>query len=76
MIIMVFSSTYGRGAIFSALPVGALQGSVTLFAGLLAPLLSGTVIDSLSFIGSLLIFCVASTWLSGIGSAWPICSPR
>ena len=58
MIIMVFSSTYGRGAIFSALPVGVLQGSVTLFAGLLAPLLSGTVIDSLSFIGSLLIFCV------------------
>ena len=45
-------------AIFSALPVGVLQGSVTLFAGLLAPLLSGTVIDSLSFIGSLLIFCV------------------
>lgn len=47
-----------QGAIFSALPVGVLQGSVTLFAGLLAPLLSGTVIDSLSFIGSLLIFCV------------------
>ena len=58
MIIMVFSSTHGRGAIFSALPVGVLQGSVTLCAGRLAPLLSGTVIDSLSFIGSLLIFCV------------------
>ena len=57
-IVMVFASTYGRGAIFSALPVGVLQGSVTLLAGLVAPLFTPAVIANLSFLGSVLIFCV------------------
>ena len=58
MIVMVFASSYGRGAIFSALPVGVLQGSVTLLAGLVAPLFVPEVIANLSFLGSILIFCV------------------
>lgn len=58
MIVMVFASTYGRGAIFSALPVGVLQGSVTLLAGLVAPLFIPEVIANLSFLGAVLIFCV------------------
>lgn len=57
-IVMVFASSYGRGAIFSALPVGVLQGSVTLLAGLVAPLFTPAVIANLSFLGSVLIFCV------------------
>ena len=57
-IVMVFASTYGRGAIFSALPVGVLQGSVTLLAGLVAPLFTPDAIANLSFLGSILIFCV------------------
>ena len=57
-IVMVFASTYGRGAIFSALPVGVLQGSVTLLAGLVAPLFTPAIIANLSFLGSVLIFCV------------------
>ena len=40
LIIIIFASTYGKGAIFSALPVGVLQGGVTLCAGLLAPVFS------------------------------------
>lgn len=58
MIVMVFASSYGRGAIFSALPVGVLQGGVTLLAGLVAPLFTPEVIANLSFMGSTLIFCV------------------
>lgn len=58
VIVMIFASAYGRGAIFSAIPVGILQGTVTLAAGLVAPLFSDAVISSLSFIGSVLIFCV------------------
>ena len=58
MIVMIFASIYGKGAIFSALPVGALQGAVTLFAGLLSPVFSQPVIDNLGFLGNLLIFCV------------------
>ena len=58
LIIIIFASTYGKGAIFSALPVGVLQGGVTLCAGLLAPVFSAAVISNLSFLGSILIFCV------------------
>lgn len=58
LIIMIFASTYGKGVIFSALPVGILQGSATLFAGLLSPIFSQAVTDNLSFLGSILIFCV------------------
>ena len=58
MIVMIFASIYGKGAIFSALPVGVLQGCITLFAGLLAPLFSDAVIGNLSFLGNMLIFCV------------------
>ena len=58
LIIIIFASTYGKGAIFSALPVGVLQGGVTLCAGLLAPVFSAAVIANLSFLGSILIFCV------------------
>lgn len=59
VILMVFASSYGKGTLFSALPVGVLQGSITLLAALLG---SGTlpqpVIENLSFLGSVLIFCV------------------
>ncbi len=58
MIVMIFASTYGKGAIFSALPVGVLQGGVTVCAGFLAPFFSDAVIANLSALGSILIFCV------------------
>ena len=58
MIVMIFASIYGKGAIFSALPVGVLQGAVTLCAGLVAPIFSDGVIANLSFLGNMLIFCV------------------
>lgn len=58
MIVMIFASTYGKGAIFSALPVGVLQGGMTVCAGFLAPFFSGAVIANLSALGSILIFCV------------------
>ena len=58
LIVIIFASTYGKGAIFSALPVGVLQGGITLCAGLLAPVFSAAVIANLSFLGSVLIFCV------------------
>lgn len=60
MIVMIFASTYGKGAVFSALPVGVLQGGVTLCAVFLAPLFSGAVIAELSFVGAILIFCVGA----------------
>lgn len=58
ILVMIFASLYGKGAIFSALPVGVLQGTITLFAGLLSPVFRQPVIDNLSFLGNMLIFCV------------------
>ena len=54
VIVMVFASTLGVGVTFSALPLLIYQGSITLFASFLSPI----VIANLSFIGSVLIFAV------------------
>lgn len=59
VILIVFGSAYGKGTLFSALPVGVLQGGITLLAALLGGSgLSAAVIDNLSTMGSVLIFCV------------------
>lgn len=60
VIILVFASSHGKGAVFSAVPVALFQGSITLLAGLLAPIFSPEVIAAVSFVGSVLIFCVGS----------------
>ena len=60
IIVMVFAASYGKGALFSALPVGVFQGGVTLLAGLLAPVFQPAVVENLSFLGSILIFCVGT----------------
>lgn len=58
IIVVVFASTYGLGAVFSAVPVFAYQGIITLLAAYLGSFVSETLISHLSFIGSALIFCV------------------
>ena len=58
IVVMVMASVYGKGVLFAALPVGVLQGAITACAGLLAPVFRQPVIDNLSFLGSILIFCV------------------
>ena len=59
VILIVFASAYGKGAIFSALPVGVLQGGVTVLAAVLAKgTLPPEIIANLSFLGAALIFCV------------------
>jgi uncharacterized membrane protein YqgA involved in biofilm formation len=58
IILIIYASTYGKGALFSAIPVAILQGGVTVCAGLLAPVFSPIVIANLSFLGNMMIFCV------------------
>jgi hypothetical protein len=65
VIVLVMASTYGKGVIFSAIPVGILQGGVTLLAKVIQPLLSDPVIASLSYVGSALIFCVGANLCLG-----------
>lgn len=58
VITMIFAAAYGKGVAFSAIPVAVLQGAVTLCAGLISPIFSESVIANISYIGSILIFCV------------------
>ena len=64
IIIMVMTCSMGRGAVFSAIPVAAFQGSITLLAGLLRPIMTEAALANLSLIGNILIFCV------GINLVW------
>ena len=64
IIIMVMTSSMGKGCIFSAIPVGLLQGCVTALAILIKPLMTEAALGNLSMIGSILIFCV------GVNLVW------
>ncbi|MBP3217574.1 MAG: DUF554 domain-containing protein [Lachnospiraceae bacterium] len=57
-IILVMTALMGKGCIFSAIPVALLQGSFTLLAVWIAPLVTEEAMNNLSLVGSILIFCV------------------
>jgi uncharacterized membrane protein YqgA involved in biofilm formation len=57
-IVAVIAATYGVGVVFSALPLFLYQGAITLIAALFGSVISQTLIEELSFVGSSLIFCV------------------
>lgn len=58
IIVMVMTSSMGKGCIFSAIPVAAFQGGITVLARLIQPLMTDAALANLSLIGSILIFCV------------------
>lgn len=58
VIVMIFTSTHGIGAIFSALPLFIYQGAITVIAAIFGSFVSDGVINDLSLVGSALIFCV------------------
>ena len=64
IIILIMASSLGKGCIFSAIPVGVLQGSVTLLARLIQPLMTRAALDNISLTGNILIFCV------GVNLVW------
>ena len=64
IIIAVMTSSMGKGCVFSAIPMFAFEGGMTLLARLLAPVMTDAAVQSLSLIGSVLIFCV------GVNLVW------
>lgn len=58
VIILVMTSSLGKGCAFSAIPVLALEGGLTLLARLIAPVMTDAALANLSMVGSVLIFCV------------------
>lgn len=58
IIVCTMTASLGRGCIFSALPVAVFQGTITLFARALSPIMTTAALNDLSLVGSMLIFCV------------------
>ena len=58
VIICVMTASLGKGSMFSFIPVGILQGSVTALAVVLKPIMTEAALSNLSYVGSVLIFCV------------------
>lgn len=58
VIILVMTCSLGKGCMFSAIPVFAFEGAMTLLAALIRPLMTEAALANLSLIGSILIFCV------------------
>ena len=61
---IVFASSLGVGVAFSAAAIFLYQGAISLAAGLLAPLLSDTVIAEMTCVGSLLIAALGLNMLN------------
>lgn len=58
IIIMILTSSLGKGCIFSAIPIFVCEGAMTLLAKLLSGIMTDFAIANISLIGSILIFCV------------------
>ena len=58
IMVIVLTSTLGKGCIFSAIPVFVIQSLFTLLGYFIGPILSDGALNNLSYVGSVLIFCV------------------
>lgn len=58
VIILVMTTSLGKGCVFSVIPVVLFQGTITLTAKLILPVMTAQAISNLSLVGSILIFCV------------------
>lgn len=65
IIVLIMASSMGKGCIFSCIPVAILQGTMTALAVLLSRFMTDAVLDNISLVGNILIFCV------GINLVWP-----
>ena len=65
VIVFSMSGAYGKGCIFSAIPLLVLQGLITLLAVQIAPLLTEDALTDLSIVGNILIAGVGINLLFG-----------
>lgn len=64
IIVLVMTCSLGKGCAFSAIPVAVFQGTITLLAKFIKPIMTEAALSNLSLVGSVLIFCV------GINLVW------
>ena len=65
IIVMVMTCSLGKGCVFSAIPVFLWEGSLTLLAGAIRPVMTELAMSYLSLVGSVLIFCVGLNLIWG-----------
>ena len=64
IVVMALTSSLGKGAVFSVIPLVLWQGAMTVLARLIMPLMTDASLTNLSLVGNVLIFCV------GINLVW------
>ena len=60
---MIFAASLGAGVLLSAVPILLYQGTIALLAGLIAPLLTDTIIAEMTCAGSLIIVGISLNML-------------
>ena len=65
IIVLIMTSSMGKGCIFSFIPVAVWQGSMTLLAASVSAFMTDAILNNISLVGNILIFCV------GINLVWP-----
>ncbi|MGT2845646.1 DUF554 domain-containing protein [Streptococcus massiliensis] len=65
ILVLILTASKGKGAIFAAVPIILIQGSLTLLARLLAGIMTPVALSNLSLVGSILIFCVGVNLIWG-----------
>ena len=55
---IALTASLGKGVLFSAIPILLFQGSISLASSLLRPIMTPEVLDAISLVGGVLIFCV------------------
>lgn len=63
IIVFVFAATYGKGCVFSCIPIFVIQGAITFAAKLVSLLFSDAAINNISLVGSMLIFCIGVNYM-------------
>lgn len=58
VITCVFASIYGVGALFSALVIFVYQGAITIIAHFAGSFVSDQIVNSISFVGNVIVACV------------------
>lgn len=62
--VLLLTLTKGKGCLFSFIPVVIIQGTITILAGVIKPLMTPEAISALTFVGSILIAAI------GINMVW------
>lgn len=65
VVVAVLCSSLGKGAAFAAIPVFLFEGTITVLARLIAPVLTDGAVANISLIGSVLVFCVGVNLIWG-----------